>query len=114
MKKSRTPTSVTTAVLTLITVIFWAGFEIYRTLTIKPEPPVPQPIIRPLDPTLDIKTLQSIGQRTFLSDDQIGNTQPTVTLAPTATPAVTTTPLATASATPIATSSASPVPTKTP
>ena len=115
MKKSRTPTPVITAVLTLITILFWLGFEIFRTLTVKPEATVPQPIIKPLDPTLDISTLQSIGQRAFLSDDQIGNTQPTVaTVAPSATPAVTATPIASGSATPIATSSGSPIPTKTP
>ncbi len=108
MKKSRTPTPVITAVLTLITIVFWLGFEVFRTLTVKPEPTVPQPIVRPLDPTLDINTLQSIGQRAFLSDDQIGNVQPVVpTVAPTATP-VTVTPTASASATPIATGSASP------
>ncbi|HSX49017.1 MAG TPA: hypothetical protein VLE44_02050 [Candidatus Saccharimonadales bacterium] len=109
MKKTKTPTPVITAALTLITIMFWAGFEVFRTLTVKPEPTVPQPIIRPLDPTLDINTLQSIGQRTFLTDDQIGNAQPVVpTVAPSATPAVTATPVASGSATPVATSSASP------
>lgn len=106
MKKVKTPTAVITAVLTLITIIFWVGFELYRALTFKPAPPVPQTIINPLDPTLDTKALQSLQQRMFLNDSEIGNTQATATTpapaAPTTAPLVVPTPQATQSATPSA------------
>lgn len=120
MKKIKTPTAVTTAVLTLITIFFWAGFEVYRTLTIKPAPTVPATIVNPLEPTLDTKTLDTIPQRLFLDDSQIGNTTLTAviptpipstptplptasisaTLAPTSTASASATPTASASATP--------------
>lgn len=107
MKKLKTPTAVVTAILTLITIFFWAGFEIYHALTTKPAPPVPAEIINPLDPTLNTKSLDSISQRLFLSDTQIGNTQAqTPTPVPTQTPSPT--PNATASATPVASPSATP------
>ncbi len=107
MKKAKTPTAVITAVLTLITIIFWVGFELYRALTFKPTPPVPQTIINPLDPTLDTKALQSLQQRMFLNDTEIGNTQATSTI-PTPVSSPTTPPLVVPITTPEATQSATP------
>lgn len=69
----KTPTAVTTAILTVITIFFWIGFEIYRSLTTKPAPPVPPAIIVALNPTLDLNLLNKLQQRMHLSDDQIGN-----------------------------------------
>jgi hypothetical protein len=112
MKGFKTPTAVTTLILTLITVLFWAGFEIYRSFTIKPAPPVPVPILKPLNPTLDTKSLDSLQSRIFLDDSQIGTT-----VLVTATPNPTLTPSPTATASPLeATTSASPsvTPTSTP
>src|SRR5260221_14707694 len=102
MKKLKTPKAVTTAVLTLITIFFWAGFEVYRSITIKPTPTVPEAVIKALDPTLDINTLAKLQQRIFLTDDQIGNTQPVASTTP--SPTVSPTPLSTSI--PISTSSA--------
>lgn len=79
MKRLKTPTAVTTAVLTLITIFVWTGFEIYRSLTAKPDPEVPAAIVKPLDPTLDTKTLDGLPQRLFLNDDQINSPTPTAT-----------------------------------
>lgn len=122
MKKLKTPTAVTTAVLTLITIFFWAGFEVYRTLTVKPAPTVPTAIVNPLDPTLDTKTLDTLPQRLFLEDSQIGNTTLTAVTPspvpvtpvplPTASGSATLAPTSTASAsaTPTAPGSASPTP----
>lgn len=122
MKKIKTPTAVTTAVLTLITIFFWAGFEIFRSLTVKPSPVVAQEIVSPLDPTLDTKTLDSISQRTFLNDSDIGNTvasttntQPTTpTTAPTFPPAPFPTFVASSSAFPSPTATSSATATATP
>src|SRR5258708_1948608 len=86
MKKLKTPTAVTTAVLTLITIFFWAGFEIYRSFTVKPTPTVPKVVINPINPNLDTTTLNKLQQRLFLTDDQIGNTGTVATTAPTVIP----------------------------
>lgn len=110
MKGFKTPTAVTTLILTLITIFFWAGFEIYRSFTVKPAPPVPVPILKPLDPTLDTKSLDSLQSRIFLDDSQIGTTVlVTTTPNPTLTPSATASPVE-------ATPSASPsvIPTSTP
>ncbi len=120
MKKLKTPTAVTTAVLTLITIFFWAGFEVYRSLTVKPVPPVPAEIINPITPSLDTKTLNSLNQRIFLTDDQIGNTTGTTAPISTVTPTLTPSPIPSSSPSatiaPIASASATPstTPTATP
>lgn len=106
----KTPTAVTTAILTVITIFFWIAFEIYRSLTTKPAPPVPPEIVVPLNPTLDVATLNKLQQRMHLSDDQIGNfTVSSPNLAPpvVSSPSATIPP-ATESATPTGTSSAVP------
>lgn len=115
MKKLKTPTAVTTAVLTLITLFFWIAFEVYRSLTVRPAPPVPAEIIMPLNPTLDAESLNKLQQRMHLSETEIGNN----TLA-TATPIATPEPItqvdtpASDSATPSATPSASPTASPSP
>lgn len=112
MRKSKAPTSVTTAILTLITIIFWAGFEIYHSITTKPVPPVSAEIINPIDPTLDTKTLDSLLGRTFLIDNDIKNVEiNSQTPTPTPSPVETVSPFATES--PLSTGSASPSPTPT-
>ncbi|HEX6976939.1 MAG TPA: hypothetical protein VF185_01085 [Patescibacteria group bacterium] len=102
----KTPAGVTLAIITLITIFFWIAFEVYRTLTIKPSPPVPAEIVAPLNPTLDVAALNKLQQRMYLSDDQIGNNTVTASTLPTPTPVAT--PVASESATPIASQSATP------
>lgn len=113
MKKLKTPTAVTTAVLTLITIFFWIAFEVYRSLTVKPTPPVPPEIIIALNPTLDSAALNKLQQRMHLSDTEIGNntiptSTPVATSAPITESTVSATPAASESATPSASPSASP------
>lgn len=109
MKNIKAPKIVTIGVLTLITVVFWVGFEVFRTFTKKPDTPIPQAILNPIDPTLDQGVLSKVQGRVYLDEGQIGQTvvekatatpEPTVaaTEAPSASPSATTT--ATASATP--------------
>lgn len=113
MKKLKTPTAVTTAVLTLITIFFWAGFEIYRAITAKPIPVVPAAVINPLDPTIDTKTLDNISQRLFFNENQINNTQ-TSNQTPTPTATATTAVFLTPGPTTTASSSATTNPTVSP
>ena len=114
MRRNRRPTLVTSAVLTLITVFFWAGFEVYRSLTVKPVPPVPANILLPLDPTLDTASLNAIQNRTFLTDDQIGNFTASNAATIISTPAPTVIPSASPSAIPTASPSATLTPSPTP
>lgn len=115
MKKSRTPTAVTSLVFTLITVFFWASFEVYRALTIKPEAPVPQPVIQPLDPTLDKELLGKLSGRLFFNESEIPNVRATgITPAPTPTTVATPSATPLASQSPVATSSSTINPTATP
>ncbi len=111
MKNIKAPKLVTIAVLTLITAVFWAGFEVYRIFTQKPTPPVPQTIINPINPTLDQNTLNSLQGRMYLDESQIGQTIAT-TPAPVAQP--TPPPAPTPNASPSATLSPSPVASSTP
>ncbi len=110
-KNSRMPTVATTAILTVITIFFWIGFEVYRAFTTKPTPTVPVEILTEVDPTLDESVLNKLPERLSLTNEQIGNkiiTSPTPipTIAPTLAP----TPVATI----VATSSGSPTPSATP
>jgi hypothetical protein len=117
-KKSKVPSLVTIIILTAITLIFWVVFSIVKTLTTKPSPTVPEDILQGLTPTLDTTSLSEIQKRTFLSEEEIGQTKlsatPSATIIP--IPTATTTPTASPSASPTAspsataTASASPTP----
>ena len=74
MKNIKAPKIVTIGILSLITVVFWVGFEVFRIFTVKPEPPVAPEIINPLDPTLDQNTLSKLQERVYLDDLEIGQT----------------------------------------
>lgn len=84
MKKKNIPSIVTLAVLTVITVFTWIALDVYRALTSKPEPVVPQEILEPLDPTLDQLVLSELQQRGELSESEIGEV--IVSITPTPTP----------------------------
>lgn len=117
MKNIKAPKLVTIGVLTLITIVFWVGFEVFRTFTKKPDTPVPQAILNPINPTLDQAALSTVQGRVYLQEGQIGQT---VVQSPTPEPTVaaTETPLASPSAspstTPEATASATPQVSATP
>lgn len=102
-KKTKLPTAATTSILTIITIFFWIGFEVYRAFTTKPTPPVPTEILTAVDPTLDTVTLNKLQDRIHLEDGQISNTTATITTPvpqPSISPIVITpTPIATNSAT---------------
>lgn len=115
MKNIKAPRIVTIGILTLITVVFWVGFEVFRTFTKKPDTPVPQAIINPINPVLDQDALSKVQGRVYLDEGQIGQTvvqtetpTPEPTVGPTTTPAES--PIASASASPLV----SPSPEATP
>lgn len=93
MKKLKTPSLVTLAILTTITIVFWVFFSVYRVFASKPSAAVPLEILEPISPTLDSATLDKIQQGVYLPEENIPEnivTPPSVspipTLFPTPTP----------------------------
>lgn len=109
MNKEKTPAIVPLTIATAVTIVIWVFFDLYHNFTQKNPPVVPPQIIAPLDPKLDIETLNQVGSRTFSENVEL-------TILATPTPAIeelsTPTPSATSSATP--TNAASPTPTTVP
>jgi len=68
------PAIVIFAVLTVVTVFVWIGFEIYRAFTDEAPPSVPPEVSAELNPTLDTAALFSLIQRIQLEDSEIGET----------------------------------------
>lgn len=69
--KRKTPRLVTTSIITLITVINWIGFELYRIYTAKPDPIVPAEILASLNPILDEEVLNKLQERVYLEESQL-------------------------------------------
>ncbi|HKC05099.1 MAG TPA: hypothetical protein VKC54_04495, partial [Patescibacteria group bacterium] len=60
MQKNKLPNLITILVLTLITVLLWIGFSVYRAFSLAPEPSVPKNVSEPLVPTLDTSALKNV------------------------------------------------------
>lgn len=65
MRKPKPPNIVVVTVMTTITILFWVGFEIYRSFTSQGEPVVNQQILRPVSSQTDLETLEEINQRVY-------------------------------------------------
>lgn len=90
----------------------WISLSIYRAITSKPAPVVPQTVSQPLTPSLDVDSINKIESRLYLDDTQIPDNVVTVT-AP-STPAPATAPVVAPISTPVASPSAgTPAPTAT-
>lgn len=74
MKKKGLPALVQLAILTLITSFVWISFEVFRAYTKTPNVDVPAEVRQPINPTLDQITLDSIVNKVYLSDEEIGDT----------------------------------------
>ena len=117
--KNKVPKLVTIAVLTLITVVFWAFFGAYRALLEVPKIEVDEKILEPVNPTLDTKSLLKLETRIFIPEDEVeqlvgqieaqkpspspsptASATPSPTLGPQATPSATPTPTAGGGSTP--------------
>ncbi|MFI5240805.1 MAG: hypothetical protein ACHQUA_00010 [Microgenomates group bacterium] len=114
--KVKLPSIVTVLVLTTLTAIMWISLSVYRAVVLKPDPTVPEAILKELNPVLDEDTINEIQSRQFISADQIQTTviistpTPTPSAAPTATPVESATPTDSpeASTTPTPTGGATP------
>jgi len=71
MKKQKKPNLVILGILTLITVLFWIGFSVYRSLTSEAPVKVPSEILEPISPTLDTETLSKVGNKLFFLEQEL-------------------------------------------
>lgn len=99
MKQAKLPNLVSILILTLLTITMWISLSIYRAVTSKPAPVVPQAVSEPLTPSLDVDSINKIESRLFLDDSQIPDNVVTI-VAPTEKPAPTTAPVSTPIASP--------------
>lgn len=73
-EKRKLPGIVKMAILTVITVIAWIGFEVYRALTLEPPAVVSPKILEPIIPDLDSQSLNKLQKRIHLEESEIGDT----------------------------------------
>jgi hypothetical protein len=71
MKIKDAPPIVKIAFMSLITVIIWITFDVYRALTVEPSPEVSEEVLRGLSPALDVTALNQLQNRVYVSDEQI-------------------------------------------
>lgn len=71
MQKNKLPNIVSILILTLITVVMWVSFNIYRAVTEKPAPAVPKTISDSISPKLDTDTINKIESSVFMDSSQI-------------------------------------------
>jgi hypothetical protein len=108
MKKNKLPSLISILILTLLTCVLWVSFNVYRSLTAKPEESVPEAVSNPITPTLDENVIKKIESAIFIDSSQIPDNvaqasspapnQPVQTPLPTPVPSAT--PSASPSATP--------------
>lgn len=70
MKKSKIPSLVVLLIQITITVIFWIAFGVARTFMAKPETPVPNEILTPINSSLDKNTIDKVNQRIYFDKEQ--------------------------------------------
>lgn len=109
MKNSKRPPIVKFAILTVIMTLSWVFFSVYSSFTKKPDEPVPEEILNPLNSRLDQNTLSKLRQRFYVDEENIQDTQiipstgrpsTTPTPNPTSTPILETTPTVSPTASP--------------
>lgn len=103
--KDKTPSYIRLGILTIITALSWIAFNVYRILTTKPAPNVPEKVMASFSPSLDTQKIGEIESRIFFEEGEVAiiNT-PTPTSAPSEEPQPTETPIPTET----------PVPTESP
>ena len=85
MKKSKMPSIVSVLILTLITVVIWVTFDIYRLFNQADIPVVPESVSNPLTPTLNQDAITDLESRLFIenstfSDEVVGPVEVTETI----------------------------------
>jgi hypothetical protein len=83
MNKEKLPSIVPILILTLITVVMWVSFDIYRAFLKPADVNVPAAVSQPLTPTLDQNVINQLESKPYLDNSQIPDT--VVNSAPVAT-----------------------------
>ncbi len=65
MKNNKLPSLIVLMILTVITVLFWISFSVYRTLTKTTEPPVGASVLAPIVPSLDTQTMDNVENKIY-------------------------------------------------
>ena len=92
MKKQKLPSLIAILILTLITVVIWVSFNVYRAIVSTPPLVVPAEVSEPLNPKLDTDAMGRIESSVYVDESQIPDSvisaQPSVivTAVPVATP----------------------------
>lgn len=68
--------------MTVLSLIAWVGFEVYRMLTREPDVGISPDVLSPLDPALDVDTLNKLQERMLLEESEIVIERPTPTPTP--------------------------------
>lgn len=69
--KQKLPKIIIIAILSLITALVWAFFDITRAIFKKPDVKVEEITVVPVDPNLDIDTLNSLQNSIFFEEGEV-------------------------------------------
>lgn len=76
------PTYLFVIILTTVTIVFWIAYEVYLILTTTPQSSVDPKILEPLNPSLDVETLDDLNNRIYFEKDQETNPVTATTITP--------------------------------
>lgn len=71
MKKNKIPKPISILILTLMTAVVWVSLNIYRAITVRPTPDIPQDVSEALNPTLNKEAITKIESAVFFQDSEI-------------------------------------------
>lgn len=59
------------AIFTTVTIFIWIGFEVYKILTPHTLESIPDSVLLPLEPKLDLESLKKLEARRNFSDSEL-------------------------------------------
>lgn len=62
---NKLPNVIALMILTLVTLLIWLTFNVYRTFTSETPPAVPEEVILPIDPRLDTTVINEMETRLY-------------------------------------------------
>lgn len=72
MKNIRAPNIVLVGVITIITIVLWIIFGVYKLVSTPQDVNVPTEVLSPISPNLDQEALSSLQQRIFFTEGELG------------------------------------------
>jgi hypothetical protein len=93
MKNVKAPNIVLVGVITVITIVLWIIYGVYKLVTTPQDINVPNEVLSPVSPNLDTEALNTLQQRIFFSENQLTDINliktPEPEASPTASPTAT-------------------------